>query len=207
MVSPPLVAMLLGTWAWRVRWLTGCHALPFNVKLEFPEPPDIAQYTHAFKGVVAFGQTESSMTGDRDFLSLPVLQRDPSVNDMLCSQVSAELDRLATDSNDFAIRVRRKMSHQLGQGRVSLDEFAAVMQMAPRTLQDRLAPSGHTFRSLLDSARQTLAQRQLLDQRFTLTDIALALGFANQSAFQHAFKRWTGLTPGEWRRQNSTERS
>lgn len=205
-VCPELVAMLLGSWAWRVRWLTGMPGLRFDVDLEFAPPAEPAVYARTFGGTVAFGQPHTAMRGDRDWLSLPVLQRDPGVNDMLCAQVAAELDRLANDSTDFALRVRRNLTNQLGSGRVSLEDFAAAMQMAPRTLQERLESSGHTFRSLLDSARQTLAKRQLTDPRATLTDIALALGFANQSAFQHAFKRWTGLTPGEWRRQHGADR-
>jgi AraC-like DNA-binding protein len=199
---PRLAALLLGTWAWRMRWFTGLPGLRFDVNLDFAPPEDTRAYTRTFGGVVAFGQAETSLVGDRDVLSLPVLQRDPGVHGMLCSQVAVELERLASDSSDFAVRVRRKITQQLGSGHVSLEAFAAVMNMAPRTLQERLEPSGHTFRSLLDGARHTLAKRQLAESRASLTDIALALGFTNQCAFQHAFKRWTGITPGEWRRRH-----
>lgn len=199
--SPRLAAMLLGTWAWRVRFYTGRADLRFSVNFEAPCPARPEAYAHAFGGVLSFHQNETSMTGERGCLDMAVLQRDASVNDTLCAQAAAELERLELDASNFALRVRRRLSQQLMTGPVSLDVLASGMRMAPRTLQERLEPSGHTFRSLLETTRQSLAKKHLGDPRMSLTDISFALGFANQSAFQHAFKRWTGMTPGEWRRR------
>ena len=74
--------------------------------------------------------------------------------------------------------------------------------MSPRTLQNRLEASGMSFRSVVDRVRQSEAESYLRESRLPLIDIALALGFANQTSFQHAFKRWTGKSPGEFRRQS-----
>lgn len=201
--SPPLAAMLLGTWAWRARFYTGRADLRFNVNFETPCPARPDAYAHTFGGVLAFHQNETSITVERDCFVMPVLQRDPAVHDTLCAQASAELARLEQDHTNFVLRVRRRLDQMLMEGTVSLETLAASLRMAPRTLQERLEPSGHTFRSLLDTTREGLAKKHLGDPGMSLTEIAFALGFANQSAFQHAFKRWTGVTPGEWRRQSA----
>jgi AraC-like DNA-binding protein len=83
-----------------------------------------------------------------------------------------------------------------------LASLAAELNMSPRTLQNRLEASGMSFRSVVDRVRQSEAESYLRESRLPLIDIALALGFANQTSFQHAFKRWTGKSPGEFRRQS-----
>jgi AraC-like DNA-binding protein len=57
-----------------------------------------------------------------------------------------------------------------------------------------------TWQQLLDRTREQLARQYLADRTLTLSDIALLLGFSEQSAFNRAFRRWTGLTPAHVRR-------
>ncbi|WP_348767129.1 AraC family transcriptional regulator, partial [uncultured Salinisphaera sp.] len=59
-----------------------------------------------------------------------------------------------------------------------------------------------TFRRSLDEARHTLALRHMADAGLCIGDISHRLGFSEQSAFQRAFKRWTGITPLAWRRRH-----
>jgi AraC-like DNA-binding protein len=71
--------------------------------------------------------------------------------------------------------------------------------MSERTLQRHLAQAGLSFQALLDRSRQHLAEAYLRDPRLELAEIALLLGYSEQSAFQRAFKQWTGQTPRQWR--------
>jgi AraC-like DNA-binding protein len=66
-------------------------------------------------------------------------------------------------------------------------------------LRLRLAKCGRTFRGLVDEIRQEMALSYLQNPDLGLVDIAYLLGFSEQSAFQRAFKRWTGHSPGEYR--------
>ena len=72
--------------------------------------------------------------------------------------------------------------------------------MTTRNLQLKLKEEGTSFRKLLDEVRKKIAAGYLRDEDALICEIALLLGFADQSAFQHAFKRWTGKTSGEYRR-------
>ena len=75
------------------------------------------------------------------------------------------------------------------------------MHMSPRTLQRRLARYQLSWQQWLDRNREQLARQYLDDTSLTLTDIALLLGFSEQSAFTRAYRRWTGNSHGRERRQ------
>ena len=75
------------------------------------------------------------------------------------------------------------------------------MHVSVRTLQRRLDARELTWQQLLDRTREQLAHQYLADRSLTLGDIALLLGFSEQSAFNRAFRRWTGQTPARIRRQ------
>jgi len=69
-----------------------------------------------------------------------------------------------------------------------------------RTLQRRLKEQGADFKKLVNETRRRFALRYLQDRNNTLTEVAYLLGYAEVSAFNRAFKRWTRTTPSEYRR-------
>lgn len=71
------------------------------------------------------------------------------------------------------------------------------MEWGESVLKARLTRSSMTFRQLVEDIRYELALRYLQDPMLTLVDIAYLLGFSEQSAFQRAFKRSAGVTPGQ----------
>lgn len=76
---------------------------------------------------------------------------------------------------------------------------AAALHMSPRNLQRKLAAEGTTYRKLIDSVGQELAESYLVDGCFSLKEISYLLGFSSQAAFTRAFKRLSGLTPQGYR--------
>jgi AraC-like DNA-binding protein len=81
----------------------------------------------------------------------------------------------------------------------SLEEIANELSMQPRTLNRRLQAEGTTFRELISEARFEVACRLLKVTSMQMGDIARALGYANAAGFSHAFQRWSGAAPSEWR--------
>ncbi len=73
--------------------------------------------------------------------------------------------------------------------------------MSPRTLQRRLAEEGTTFNSVVDEVRHHSAKLRLADGALTLAEVGYLVGFEEQSSFTRAFKRWTGVSPREYRRR------
>jgi AraC-like DNA-binding protein len=71
--------------------------------------------------------------------------------------------------------------------------------MSPRSLQRKLANVDTTFRNLVEQVREELAKSFLTDESYNLIEITYMLGFSSQSSFTRAFKRWTGVTPQDFR--------
>lgn len=88
----------------------------------------------------------------------------------------------------------------------SLEEIAGEFSMQPRTLNRRLQAEGTTFRELISEARFEVACQLLKVTRMRIADIALALGYANATGFSHAFQRWSGVAPSEWRSSDRNSR-
>ena len=75
----------------------------------------------------------------------------------------------------------------------------------PRSLPLALQAQGQSFRRVLDQVCYAEAQQQLRLSAQSITDLALRLGYADETAFSRAFKRWSGHAPQAWRKQHSTD--
>ena len=87
----------------------------------------------------------------------------------------------------------------LGAGEVSIDKVAGTLGMSRQTLYRRLKAEGVTFEEILDAKRRSLAIRYLGLQRLSVKAVAYKLGFSEPAAFSRAFKRWTGVSPSDFR--------
>ena len=77
--------------------------------------------------------------------------------------------------------------------------FARELGMSGRTLVRKLAADGLTFDEIVDQLRSDLAARYLEERNLAIAQIAWLVGYQGVSSFAHAFKRWTGKTPGQIR--------
>lgn len=83
-----------------------------------------------------------------------------------------------------------------------MEAIAQQLHLSSRTLRRRLLDEGTHFRLLLEEVRQTLAEELLATGGLTLEEIAARLGYAEVSNFIHAFKRWKGLAPHQYRQRH-----
>jgi AraC-like DNA-binding protein len=98
-------------------------------------------------------------------------------------------------------RLRHLLRPQLLGEAPSMESAAAAMGLGPRTLRRRLAAEGLTFEAVRDDVRFTVAREFLDMTRLPVGEISAALAFASHSAFDQAFRRWSGTSPSGWRRQ------
>ncbi|MEM9740777.1 MAG: helix-turn-helix transcriptional regulator, partial [Pseudomonadota bacterium] len=96
-------------------------------------------------------------------------------------------------------RVRIAVSQTLSEGVPTVSDIASHLGMSARTLQRRLSHKGSSFQQLVDHARRHLAEQLLRDTNYSLSEVAFLTGFAEQSGFTRAFKRWAGQTPRSYR--------
>lgn len=178
-----------------VRQLVQKPLTPIAVNFVNPPPADIAPYQTFFGCPVTFGGLSTYVTFPARYLSYPIQHSDPGLRQLLESQAESLL-RALPSTGEFTQALRTAVVRSLHDGNPSLDVVASRLAMSARTLQRRLHENNLNFQKLSDRIRAELAQGYLMDGSLSLTEIALLLGYSEQSAFNRAFKRWTGKTPG-----------
>ena len=161
---------------------------------------DAEAYARFFECPVRFNDPYVRVRFPTRLLAMPMPHRDPALRALLDRQAQALLTALP-DTDAFDRALRQALPRLLTDGRAGLPDMARALHMSSRTLQRRLGEHGISWQQFLDHARSGLAAEYLADHTLTLSDVALLLGFSEQSAFTRAFRRWHGVTPGRWRRQ------
>jgi len=121
--------------------------------------------------------------------------------------VATQLDRMSEQylaevlTQRVSASVRDILEHLLPTGRPTVEQVARIMNRSAKTLQRALLAEGASFSELLEQTRTALALRYVRDPQLRLSEVAQILGFADQSSFNRAFRRWTGHAPGEMRRR------
>jgi AraC-like DNA-binding protein len=157
-------------------------------------PANLQPYEDFFGTPVTFGGTLTYVTFPQAYLNRPIAHSDPGLRALLENQAEALL-RALPGSEDFVRRLKEALLRCLHDGEPTLDRVAQRLAMSSRTLQRRLTDKHLNFQHLLDRTRAELARGYLLTDNLSLAEIALLLGYSEQSAFNRAFKRWTGQTP------------
>ena len=149
------------------------------------------------------------VTFDSDFLRLrffkkildyPIPTANPEIaraNTAIVSQYFEEMGR------DIQPQVRAQIEKMMSSGEPSLEAIAQQLNMSPRNLHRKLQAENSSFRKLIDDMRQKRAMSEIENTLKPLTQIAHDLGFHDSSSFSRAFKRWTGLSPMQYRKQKT----
>jgi AraC-like DNA-binding protein len=157
-------------------------------------------YEAFFACKVHFSAPETAVVLPLESLDSRLPGRDPYLRALLDSQAQVLL-REAPDTGEIDRAVQQALIHCLPEGRVTLARIAIQLHLSVRSLQRRLAERKICWRQLLDQTREQLACEYLVDASLSATDIAFLLGFSEQSAFNRAFRRWTGSSPECYRRR------
>lgn len=164
------------------------------------EPPrSAAPYQRYFGGEVLWRQEATRVRLPLSLLARPLRQPDAALLGLLEQQAQALLAELP-DAGDLEQSVRRAVAATLREGEVSLERIASGLHTSPRTLHRRLEALGLGFRELRDDTRRRIAEQHLADPGLSVAEVALLLGYSEQSAFTRAFGRWTGRSPREYRK-------
>ena len=183
------------------RAITGEPIAPRAVRFRHGAPPDTREHHELFRCAIHFGATHTEIEFDDVDLHRPLPHANETYRRVFQHQVERALARLPGASG-AAADVRAAAEAALAGGRWTLAGTARALGMSERTLQRRLQEDGTSFAELVDSIRREMATTYL-DNRLSVTEIAWLLGYADPSAFHHAFKRWTGTTPEQARAARS----
>ncbi|MCB1351182.1 MAG: AraC family transcriptional regulator ligand-binding domain-containing protein [Rhodobacteraceae bacterium] len=106
-----------------------------------------------------------------------------------------------------ALRVRQALLGRIGRGDVSQQSIAAALGLSERSLRRALADEGVTFKEVLAECRKLQSVALLRYSSKALSEVALLLGYSDQTAFSRAFARWYGMSPSEFRRSGAASDS
>lgn len=184
-------------------WLAGRPLPPARIAFAHAAPPDCSEHRRIFGPEVSFGAPAHCARFDAALLSWPVRNADVGLYPVL-QQHAEQLLRTKQRSRDDAalvVAARNAILRNLADDEARLAPVAEELGLTARTLQRKLAEAGISFQQLLDQTRYALACDYLRQPRLPLAEIALLLGYREQSSFTHAFKDWAGITPRAWRDQ------
>ena len=180
-----------------MRTLTGVKLNPLEVTFIYPEPESTSEYKRIFCCPVLFGQKENSMSFDMSIGNTPILMANPGLLDYFekyAQDFLAEMDR----KDEHTRAVTKIILSRLDDEKLSIEKVAKEMSVSVRTLQNRLDAEGVVFSELLKDVRQRLAKKYL-HENYSVEEITYLLGFSEPSVFRKAFKKWSGITPKEFR--------
>jgi AraC-like DNA-binding protein len=125
---------------------------------------------------------------------------DASINSYLLKQVEENTNGIRIPRNKIVKDVESLIKDGLPTGIPSIQNISELMAMSNRTLTRRLSEANVTYRDLVKKTQEKIAKDMLRDNSHSIGDIAFLTGFSEQSAFNRAFKKWTDLTPSEFRK-------
>ncbi len=180
------------------RWLVGAAYAPLEVHLSLPKPTDSAPFETFFECPVHFDQDRDLVRFAADIESTPI----PHASVELLNLMKERAEKVIADTigkESLCAQVARLLANSLMGQEPDKGFVSEQLGMSQRTLQRRLAKEGSSYQEVLDQTRHNLALDYLRQAQLSVTDIAYLLGFTEPSTFYRAFKKWHGMTPGQYR--------
>ncbi|MBI5718238.1 MAG: AraC family transcriptional regulator [Burkholderiales bacterium] len=179
-------------------WLAARRIPLERVEYRGQAPAHAGDVDRLFQAKVAYGREQYRLWFHARWLQLPQVQNAQSLREFF-RQVPANLVVKYRDRTSVTDRIRRMLRSRLHDELPSLEEVARTLALTPQTLGRRLREEGQGFQTLKDDLRRDTAIELLQRPDLTLVDIAVQIGFSEASTFHRAFKKWTGVAPGEYR--------
>ena len=181
-------------------WLSARRIPLVGVEYRGQAPQYGSEIARLFQAKVVYGRPHYRLWFDARWLLLPQVQTTQSLREFL-QQAPGTLIVKYRDRSRVSDRIRRLLRSRLRDELPSLEAVAQTLAMTPQTLARRLREESRGFQALKDDVRRDAAIELLQRPDLTLPDIAAQLGFSEASTFHRAFKKWTGVAPGEYRQR------
>jgi AraC-like DNA-binding protein len=181
-------------------WLVGRRIPIDRAEFAYPEPAHSAEYRLMYSNSLRFGAEHTRIVFDAAFLKLPIVQNERTVKEFLRTAPENILVKYKNVSS-LGARTRRRLRQAMPGELPEFERVAQELHMAPATLRRHLHEEGTSYQAIKDELRRDLAISYLSHSERSAMDIGLELGFSERSAFHRAFKKWTGASPGEFRRR------
>lgn len=180
------------------KFLVGEAIHPQAVYFSFDKPRYIERYKELFGDNIIFGAEKNMLVYNQKDITKAVLTGNQYVHEMYKKRCDEKLKKL---DDSQAIELLTMGYLRDAREVPSFEQLAFGLGFTPNALRRRLALAGTTYQECVDKVRLERAEELLKYRNESVESIALQLGFTDASNFRRAFKRWTGETPSDFRRQ------
>lgn len=181
-----------------MRGLCGKSFKPTEILFSRQRPKDSTPYDRFFKAPIRYNSEYNAIAFYTSRLDDAPVRNDPLLYEFLKHEVE---EKHSEQPQTFAEKIRPVLRRLLIGQACTLAETAAQIGLHSRTLNRRLQAEGTTFQAEVEAARYLMARQFLLGSTQSIAEIASIIGYSDTSAFTHAFRRWSGTSPSEWRIQ------
>lgn len=197
----PITDMIMASYVTTYRWLTwGSGEDILLTQLPYRQPENMSAYSKIFGPEIMFESEHTCLKFSDAAMTQPITTHDP--DRLVRAQV--RLDKILgvqMAGQAFEVAIEAALKQAIESGQVSSPIVAQHMGMSDSAFRTQLKASGEGMRSRLDRARKSLFAEKYNSGR-SFSQIAMSLAYNDQAAMNRAFKRWYGMTPSQWRKQN-----
>jgi AraC-like DNA-binding protein len=186
-------------------WAIDSRVSLSEARFPFEAPPHADAYPLMFCETVQFGAEQAGYSFDARYLALPLQRDERALRSMLKRALPLTVLQYRRDRL-LGQRVRELLRTRPGEA-TSAQSLAALLNMSARTLHRQLQDEGSALQAIKDEVRRDEAIGQLRRSNKPIKQVALAVGFRNEKSFSRAFRQWTGIAPGEFRRALATQQA
>ncbi len=167
-----------------------------SVSFRHGAPADTREHVALFGVEPRFDAAFDQLGFAQSWLDAPMRNRDAALAELLVRYADQVLPAPVAQPPSWQERVRQELCKGVDPG---ISAVARLLAVSPRTLQRALASEGTTYADVAQAAQRGVAEQLLGRRELSITEIAFALGFSGGPAFHRAFRRWTGLSPSQFR--------
>jgi AraC-like DNA-binding protein len=169
---------------------------------EHAAPADTSPQRAEFGEMVYFSRSFTGLVFRRELLDAAPIHHQPELHDLMYAEAERALEELR-EGAPLSGRLRSYLATFKPPELPTMENASRALGMSPRSLRRRLADEGTSYRTLVRSVVALSAARWVRHEHGSLKEVAAALGFSDPAAFNRAFKRWTGITPGAFKRASA----
>lgn len=171
--------------------------IPFEaIYLARPEPNNSDRFKAFFQCPIHFKEKSNKIIVSKQAGLNTLTSYNPQLVEINTKLTNNYINELAEPS--FIQEARQFITDSIKHGNISPEAIASKFSMSLRNFQRKLQDHEQSYTQLLEEVREEIAIEMLANKKYSVNEIAHILGFASQSSFARAFKKWTGQNPSQY---------
>ncbi len=201
--SPAEITTSLSMWHHFISWLIGERVILKAAYFKFSEKESLSNTRSRFRSDVKFNQHGNVIVFPSRYLDYPIVQNEKTLHAFLKAAPYQLLVMVGSEDSSLREQVVALIGRDFSLAPPSAEQVAKTLNMSVSTLRRRLLEEDTTYQKIKDDCRRQSAIDYMNSPQLSINDVAGLMGFDEPSAFFRSFKRWTGMTPGEYRQSDA----